>query len=139
MRDYADLYVRIAAAIEISLFVDGDTCFGGVNNVRQTVRTFEAASVSGLFISDQVFPNRCGYMEGKQIIPVEEILAKVKSTLDAHRDPDLVIAVRTDAFAVEGLSAAIERAQMCMEIGFLNDRRQSLLAHAAGLQKARKV
>ena len=69
MRDYADLYVRIAAAIEISLFVDGDTCFGGVNNVRQTVRTFEAASVSGLFISDQVFPNRCGYMEGKQIIP----------------------------------------------------------------------
>jgi len=117
MRDYADHYARIAAAIDIPVFVDGDTGFGGVNNVRQTVRAFEAASVSGLFISDQVFPNRCGYMEGKQIIPVEEMLAKVKSALDARTDPDLVIAVRTDAFAVEGLSAAIERAQMFMEIG----------------------
>jgi len=117
MRDYADHYARIAASIDIPLFVDGDTGFGGVNNVRQTVRAFEAAGVSGLFISDQVFPNRCGYMEGKQIIPVEEMLSKVKSALDARRDPDLFIAVRTDAFAVNGLAAAIERAQMFMEIG----------------------
>ena len=117
MRDYADHYGRIAAAANIPLFVDGDTGFGGVNNVRQMVRAFEAAGVSGLFIGDQVFPNRCGYMEGKQVIPVDEMLAKVKAALDARRDPDLVIAARTDAFAVDGLDAGIERAQMFMEIG----------------------
>ena len=117
MRDYADHYGRLAAAVNIPLFVDADTGFGGVNNVRQMVRAFEAAGVSGLFIGDQVFPNRCGYMEGKQIIPVEEMLSKVKAALDARRDPDLVIAARTDAFAVDGLDAGIERAQMFMELG----------------------
>jgi 2-methylisocitrate lyase-like PEP mutase family enzyme len=117
MRDYADHYGRIAHAVNVPVFCDADTGFGGVNNVRQMVRAFEAAGVSGLFISDQVFPNRCGYMEGKQIIPVEEMLSKVKAALDARRDPDLVIAARTDAFAVAGLDAGIERAQMFMEIG----------------------
>ena len=61
------------------------------------VRAFEAAGVAGLFISDQVFPNRCGYLPGKQIVPVEQMLAKVKAALDARRDPDLFIAARTDA------------------------------------------
>ena len=117
MRDYADHYGRLAAAVNIPLFVDGDTGFGGVNNVRQMVRGFEAAGVAGLFIGDQVFPNRCGYMEGKQIVPVEEMLSKLKAALDARRDPDLVIAARTDAFAVDGLDAGIERAQMFMELG----------------------
>jgi 2-methylisocitrate lyase-like PEP mutase family enzyme len=117
MRDYADHYGRIAAAINIPLFVDADTGFGGVNNVRQMVRAFEAAGVAGLFIGDQVFPNRCGYMEGKQVVPAEEMLAKVKAALDARRDPQLIIAARTDAFAVDGLNAGIERAQMFMEIG----------------------
>jgi len=117
MRDYADHYARIAAAVNVPVFVDADTGFGGVNNVRQMVRGFESGGVGGLFISDQVFPNRCGYMEGKQIIPIEEMLSKVKAALDARRDPDLVIAARTDAFHVAGLDAGIERAQMFMEIG----------------------
>ena len=101
MRDYADHYARICAAVEIPVYVDADTGFGGVNNVRQMVRAFEAAGVAGLFISDQVFPNRCGYLPGKQVVPVEQMLAKVKAALDARRDADLFIAARTDAAGVD--------------------------------------
>ena len=67
----------IAKTVKIPAIVDADTGFGGVNNVRQMVRAFEAAGVSGLFISDQVFPNRCGYLPGKQIVPAEQMLAKI--------------------------------------------------------------
>jgi methylisocitrate lyase len=81
------------------------------------VRAFEAAGVAGLFISDQVFPNRCGYLPGKQIVPVEQMLAKVKAALDARRDPDLFIAARTDAAGVEGIESAIARCQLFMDAG----------------------
>ena len=117
MRDYADHYGRICAAVEIPVYVDADTGFGGVNNVRQMVRAFEAAGVAGLFISDQVFPNRCGYLPGKQIVPVEQMLAKIKSALDARRDGDFFIAARTDAAGVEGLEQAIARCQLFMQAG----------------------
>src|SRR6516162_6749886 len=92
MRDYADHYARICAAVDIPVYVDGDTGFGGVHNVREMVRAFEAAGVAGLFFSDQVFPNRCGYLPGKQVVPVEQMLAKIKAALDARRDGDLFIA-----------------------------------------------
>jgi methylisocitrate lyase len=117
MRDYADHYARICAAVEIPVYVDADTGFGGVNNVRQMVRAFEAAGVAGLFISDQVFPNRCGYLPGKQIVPAEQMLTKLKAALDARRDSDLFIAARTDAAGVEGVEAAIARCQLFMEAG----------------------
>jgi 2-methylisocitrate lyase-like PEP mutase family enzyme len=117
MRDYADHYGRICDAVQIPVYVDADTGFGGVNNVRQMVRAFEAAGVAGLFISDQVFPNRCGYLPGKQIIPAEQMLAKLKAALDARRDPDLFIAARTDAASIEGVDAAIARCQLFMEAG----------------------
>jgi methylisocitrate lyase len=117
MRDYADHYGRICAAVEVPVYVDGDTGFGGVNNARQMVRGFEAAGVAGFFVSDQTFPNRCGYLPGKQVVPVEQMLAKIKAMLDARRDADLVICARSDAAGVDGLSAAIERCQMYMEAG----------------------
>ncbi len=117
MRDYADHYARVCAAVEIPVYVDADTGFGGVNNVRQMVRAFEAAGVAGLFLSDQVFPNRCGYLPGKQVIPVEQMLAKVKAALDARRDPDLFIAARTDAAGVTSVDDAIARCQLFMEAG----------------------
>jgi len=117
MRDYADHYGRIAAAVEIPVYVDADTGFGGVNNVRQLVRAFEAAGVAGIFISDQVFPNRCGYLPGKQVIPVEQMLAKIKAALDGRRDADFFIAGRTDAAGVDGLNAAVERCQLFMDAG----------------------
>jgi 2-methylisocitrate lyase-like PEP mutase family enzyme len=117
MRDYADHYARICAAVEVPVYVDGDTGFGGINNARQMVRGFEAAGVAGFFISDQTFPNRCGYLPGKQVVPVEQMLAKIKAMLDARRDPDLIICARTDAVAIEGLEAAIARCQLYMEAG----------------------
>ena len=117
VRDYADHYARICGAVEIPVFVDADTGFGGVNNVRQMIRAFEAAGVAGMFFSDQVFPNRCGYLPGKQVVPVEQMLAKIKAALDARRDPDFFIAARTDAAGVEGLDAAIERCQLFVAAG----------------------
>ena len=117
MRDYADHYGRIAAAVEIPVYVDADTGFGGVNNVRQMAQAFEASGVAGIFLSDQVFPNRCGYLPGKQVIPTEQMLAKIKAALDARRDPDFFIAARTDAAGVDGLNAAIERCQLFMAAG----------------------
>ena len=117
MRDYADHYARICAAVNIPVYVDADTGFGGVNNVRQMIRAFEAAGVAAVFISDQVFPNRCGYMAGKQVVPVEEMLSKMKAALDARTDPNLFIVARSDAYHVEGLDKAIERCQMYMDLG----------------------
>lgn len=117
MRDYADHYGRICDAVDIPVYVDADTGFGGVHNVRRMIRAFERAGVAGLFISDQVFPNRCGYMPGKDVVPVEDMLAKLKAALDARTDPDLYIAARTDVKQLQGFDAAIERCQMFMEIG----------------------
>src|SRR6266478_1334666 len=131
MRDYADHYARICAAVEVPVYVDADTGFGGVNNVRQMVHAFEAAGVAGLFISDQVFPNRCGYLPGKQIVPVEQMLAKLKAALDARRDGDLFIAARTDAAGVTSLDDAIVRCQLFMEAG----ADMAKLSQAAGPKK----
>jgi methylisocitrate lyase len=117
VRDYASHYARICDAVAIPVYVDADTGFGGVNNVRQMVRAFEAAGAAGLFISDQVFPNRCGYLPGKQIVPVEQMLAKIKAALDARTDPDFFVAARTDAAGVESVEAAIERCQLFMAAG----------------------
>src|SRR5262249_16329945 len=90
--DHRDHHARHLAGGQLPVYVDADTGFGGVNNVRQMVRAFEAAGVAGLFLSDQVFPNRCGYLPGKQIVPIEHMLAKIKAALDARRDADLFIA-----------------------------------------------
>ncbi len=117
VRDYASHYGRICDAVNIPVYVDADTGFGWVHNVSKMVRMFERAGVAGFFISDQVFPNRCGYMPGKQVVPVEDMLAKLMAALDARTDPDMVIGARTDVFQLEGMDAAIERCQKFMETG----------------------
>jgi methylisocitrate lyase len=117
MRDYADHYARICGAVSVPVTVDGDTGFGGVNNVRHMVRAFEAAGAAAFFISDQVFPNRCGYLPGKQVIPVDEMLAKVKAAVDARRDESFVVGARTDAAGVLGLDEAIERCCLFVQAG----------------------
>jgi 2,3-dimethylmalate lyase len=117
VRDYADHYARICAAVSIPVYVDGDTGFGGVNNVREMVRAFEAAGVAGLFFSDQVFPNRCGYLPGKQVVPVEQMLARLKAALDARRDGEMLIVARTDAAGVAGVDEAIARCRLFMAAG----------------------
>jgi 2-methylisocitrate lyase-like PEP mutase family enzyme len=117
MRDYCDHYARICGAVDIPVYADADTGFGGTSNVRQMIRAFESAGVAGLFITDQTFPNRCGYLPGKQVVPAEQMVAKIKAALDARTDPDFYICARTDAVLVEGLDRAIERCQIYMQAG----------------------
>jgi 2,3-dimethylmalate lyase len=117
MRDYAEHYARICGAVQLPVSVDADTGFGEVHNVRQTVRAFEAAGVAALTISDQVFPNRCGYLPGKQVVPVEQMLAKIKSAVDARRDQDLIIVGRTDCASILGFDEAIDRCHLFLEAG----------------------
>ena len=117
MRDLADHYGRIAAAAGVPVLVDADTGFGGVHNASATVRAFERAGVAGLFMEDQVTPKRCGYLAGKAVVPVAEQLAKLRAALDARRDGDFLICARTDALAVEGFDAALERAALYKQTG----------------------
>ena len=117
MHDYVDHYGRIAQAVDVPVFTDADTGFGGPNNVRRTVRAFEQAGIAGMFVEDQQSPKRCGYLPGKTLIPVEQMIAKIKAALDARRDDDFFFVARTDAAAVYGLDAAIERAQLYMDAG----------------------
>lgn len=107
----------ILEAVDIPLFVDGDTGHGNVINVARTVKEFERIGVAGLFIEDQVFPKRCGHMEGKQVISTDEMIAKIKAAVDARSDQDLVLMARTDSLAVYGIDEAIERGNRYAEAG----------------------
>ena len=108
---------RMTSRLSIPLVADGDTGHGDLLNVARTVREFEQAGAAGMLLEDQVSPKRCGHFAGKQVIPVEEMLRKLQVALDARRDPDFVIFARTDARAVEGLDAAIERAKRYGALG----------------------
>lgn len=108
---------RMAARISIPLVADGDTGHGDLHNVARTVRDFEQAGAAGILLEDQVSPKRCGHFAGKQVIPADEMLKKLRVALDARCDPDFVIFARTDARAIEGLDAAIERACRYGELG----------------------
>jgi methylisocitrate lyase len=115
--EMADHYARICDAVSVPVFADGDTGFGNVTNVRRMMRAYERAGVAGLFIEDQIFPKRCGHMAGKAVVPVEDMVGKLKAALDARQDEDLVIMARTDALAVNGIDDAIERGQIYREVG----------------------
>ena len=108
---------RIAAASGLPVFADADTGYGPAINVRRTIMEFERAGVGAVMLEDQVTPKRCGMMAGKQVISTSEMEMKIKSALDARRDDDLVIVARTDARAVEGLDAAIRRAEAYQRAG----------------------
>jgi 2,3-dimethylmalate lyase len=111
-------YTRnVAQAVEVPVFTDGDTGHGNATNVIRTTREFENTGVAGFFIEDQVSPKRCGHTEGKQVIPTEEMIAKIKAAVDTRKDQDFVIMARTDALAVYGVDAAIERANRYREAG----------------------
>jgi methylisocitrate lyase len=99
------------------VIVDADTGFGEPLSVMRTVRQLEAAGVAGLHLEDQENPKRCGHLEGKRLVPVEEMVRKVAAAVDARRDPDFVVIARTDAAAVEGVDAAIQRARRYVEAG----------------------
>lgn len=101
---------NIVEAVDIPVFTDGDTGHGNTLNVMRTVREFEKAGAAGMFIEDQLFPKRCGHMEGKQVIEADDMVAKLKAAVDARVDQDFVIMARTDALGVNGIDDAIERA-----------------------------
>jgi 2-methylisocitrate lyase-like PEP mutase family enzyme len=108
---------RIAACVDIPVIADADTGYGNPLNVIRTVGAYEAAGVAGIHIEDQVAPKKCGHMEGKLVIPAEEMVAKVRAAVDARTQPEFVIIARTDARAVEGLERALERGRMYREAG----------------------
>lgn len=117
LSEMAEAARRLTGAVNIPVIVDGDTGYGAIPNVVRTVREFERAGAAGMLLEDQVFPKRCGHFPGKQVIPREEMEAKLRAALDARYNPDFVVIARTDARAIEGLDAAIERANRYADVG----------------------
>ncbi|MDA0929023.1 MAG: methylisocitrate lyase [Proteobacteria bacterium] len=108
---------RICNASNLPLLVDIDTGWGGAFNIARTIKAMEKAGSGGVHLEDQVAQKRCGHRPNKSIVPLSEMVDRVKSAVDARCDPDFVIMARTDALAVEGMDAAIERAVACVEAG----------------------
>jgi methylisocitrate lyase len=108
---------RITDVCELPLLVDVDTGFGGAFNIARTVKSLIKLGAGAMHIEDQVQAKRCGHRPGKEIVPQDEMVDRIKAAADARSDPDFVIMARTDALAVEGLDAAIERARACVEAG----------------------
>ncbi len=108
---------RITDAVGVPLLVDADTGWGGAFSIARTVRTFSKAGAAGLHIEDQVQSKRCGHRPGKEIVPLEEMVDRIKAAVDARSDADFVIMARTDALASEGLERAIERCLACVAAG----------------------
>ncbi len=107
----------IANAVDIPVVCDADTGYGNVLNVQRTVREYEAAGVAGIHIEDQQFPKKCGFFEGKQVIPMEEHVQKIRAALDARADPDFVIIARCDAYAVNGWQDTVTRCRAYADAG----------------------
>jgi len=108
---------RIADVCDLPLLVDSDTGFGGAFNIARTVKSLIRFGAGATHIEDQVQAKRCGHRPGKEIVPRDEMVDRIKAAADARTDPSFVIMARTDALAVEGLEAAIDRACACVEAG----------------------
>jgi len=117
MSEMADNARRIVQAVDLPVIADADTGYGNAINVIRTVQAYENAGVAAFHIEDQLAPKKCGHMEGKQLIPAVEMVEKIRAAVAARSSPDLVIIARTDARAVEGLEAALERAHQYREAG----------------------
>ncbi|HEX7326100.1 MAG TPA: methylisocitrate lyase [Rhodanobacteraceae bacterium] len=108
---------RIVEATQLPLLVDIDTGWGGAFNIARTIRSFERVGVAAVHMEDQVGQKRCGHRPGKEVVPKAEMVDRVKAAVDARADADFVLMARTDAAAVEGVDAAIERAVAYVEAG----------------------
>ena len=115
--EVADTLARITERVALPVIVDADTGFGNALNVMRTVKGFERAGAAMIQIEDQTFPKRCGHLDGKAVVPVGEMVGKLKAALDARTSSNTLILARTDALAVEGLDTAFERAQAYLEAG----------------------
>ena len=117
LTEMVDCARRIADAVDLPLFVDGDTGHGNVINAARTMRDFERAGAAAIFFEDQISPKRCGHMAGKEVVAAAEMEAKIRAAVDARRDRDLIVMARTDALAVHGLDEAIERMRRYIAAG----------------------
>src|SRR5579863_44472 len=118
MSEMVSRAAALAAVVEDRpLIADADTGYGNPINVRRTIREYERAGVASLHIEDQVWPKKCGHMEGKQVIPMDEMAQKVRAAVETRQDPDFVIIARTDANAVNGLADALQRGRAYRDAG----------------------
>ncbi|MGH2856841.1 MAG: isocitrate lyase/PEP mutase family protein [Solirubrobacteraceae bacterium] len=117
LSDVAESLRRMTAIATIPVIVDADTGYGSEPGVRRAVAELESAGAAAIQIEDQVFPKRCGHMEGKAVIPTDEMVLKVRAALDARHNPDTLIIARTDALQVNGLDDAIDRCNAYAEAG----------------------
>jgi 2-methylisocitrate lyase-like PEP mutase family enzyme len=115
--EVADSLARITERVQLPVIVDADTGFGNALNTQRTVRAFERAGAAMIQLEDQTFPKRCGHLDGKGVVPVAEMCGKLRAALDARHAKDTLILARTDAVAVEGFDAAMERAEQYLACG----------------------
>ena len=117
MSEMADNAGRIASAIKLPVIADADTGYGNELNAIRTVREYEKRGVAGIHIEDQGFPKKCGHLEDKTIVPIEDYVAKIRAAVSAKVDPDFLVIARTDSRAVLGFEEAIRRANAAIEAG----------------------
>jgi len=116
-KEAVEVLARITDRVRTPVIVDGDTGFGNALNTQRTVRDFERAGAAMIQLEDQTFPKRCGHLENKTLVPAAEMCGKLRAALDARHDAGTLILARTDAVAVEGLDAAMERAEAYLACG----------------------
>lgn len=117
MTELVDTVRAIVQNSRVPILADADTGFGNTLSAIRTVRALADAGAAGLHIEDQTFPKRCGHTSGKDVIPADQYLAKLRAVVQERPDPDLLVVARTDALAVEGVDAAIDRANRAIEVG----------------------
>lgn len=117
MTEMVDNAGRIVGAVTVPVIADADTCFGNELNVTRAVREYERRGVAAIHLEDQGFPKKCGHLEGKAIVPVEEYVAKIRAAVGARRSEEFLIIARTDARAVTGLDDAIDRMNRALDAG----------------------
>jgi len=117
MTEVSNVVSNIRERVDIPMIVDGDTGFGNALNTQRTIRLFERMGASGIQLEDQTLPKRCGHLEGKMLVSVDEMLGKIRAAQDARADHDTVIVARTDAISVSGLDEALDRASAYVDAG----------------------
>jgi len=115
--EVADTLARITERVNLPVIVDADTGFGNALNTQRTVRAFERAGAAMIQLEDQTFPKRCGHLDGKGVVPIAEMCGKLRAALDARHSSATLVLARTDALAVEGFEAAMERAERYLACG----------------------
>lgn len=117
MSENVQILTRVVDMVDIPVIADMDTGYGSAINVVRAIREYERAGIAGFHIEDQVYPKKCGHYEGKAVVSIKEMVGKIKALVDGRKDKDMVIIARSDARAIEGLQAAIDRVNAYLEAG----------------------